>query len=77
MDNFLFQLTVLGVVKDRSGKVWRRKPTDMYVIEITTDKSFEALTVEETLTDVNYNQVITYLILNNYFPAALGAESIY
>ena len=37
--------------------MWRRKPTDMYVIEITTDKTFKALTVQDASTDGNYNQV--------------------
>ena len=45
-------------MKDHSGNVWRRKPTDMYVIEITTDKTFEALTGEHAL--MNYNQVSVY-----------------
>ena len=59
LDNFLFKLVVLRSVKDHSGNVWRRKSTDMYVIEITTDKTFEALTVEGTLTGGNRNQVKT------------------
>ena len=52
-------------MKDHSGNVWRRKPTDMYVVEITTDKSFEILTAEDALSDGNYNQVnvhwVTYM----------------
>jgi hypothetical protein len=44
-------------VKDHSGNVWRRKPTDMYVVEITTDKSFETLTAEDAVSDGSYNQV--------------------
>ena len=54
LENFLFKLVILRSVKDHSGNVWRREPTDMYVIEITTDKNFEALTVEDDLT---YNKV--------------------
>jgi hypothetical protein len=47
-------------VKDHSGNVWRRKPTDMYVVEITTNKSFEILTAENTVSDGKYNQVSIY-----------------
>ena len=61
LDNFLFKLVILRVVKDHSGNVWRRKSTDMYVVEITTDKSFEALTVEDPSSNQNYNQVGSYL----------------
>jgi hypothetical protein len=65
LDNFLFKLIILRAVKDHSGNVWRRKPTDMYVVEITTDKSFEILTAEDGISDGNYNQVsvhwVTYM----------------
>ncbi|CAB4036509.1 Hypothetical predicted protein, partial [Paramuricea clavata] len=56
LDNFLFKLVILRVVKDHGGNVWRRKPTDMYVVEITTDKTFEILTAEDALPDGSYNQ---------------------
>ncbi|XP_028416584.1 E3 ubiquitin-protein ligase rnf213-alpha-like [Dendronephthya gigantea] len=58
LDNILFQLLILRVVKDKSGNVWRRKSTDMYVVEITTDKSFEALTTDASLTNSNYSQTM-------------------
>ena len=57
MDNFLFKLVILRAVKDHSGNVWRRISTDMYVVEITTDKSFETLTADDALSDGSYNQV--------------------
>ena len=65
LDNFLFKLVILRAVKDYSGNVWRRRSTDMYVVEITTDKSFEMLTAEDALPDGSYNQVsvhwVTYM----------------
>ena len=57
LDNFLFKLVILRVVKDHSGNVWRRKSTDMYVVEITTDKLFETLTTEDSSLGQNYSQV--------------------
>ena len=57
LDNFLFKLVILRVVKDHSGNVWRRKSTDMYVVEITTDKLFETLTTEDSSSGQNYSQV--------------------
>ena len=57
LDNFLFKLVILRAVKDHSGNVWRRKPTDMYVVEITTDKSFETLTAEDAPSEGNHTQV--------------------
>ena len=60
LDNFLFKLLILQVVRDQNGNVWRRRPTDMYVVEITTDKSFEALTTEESFSNENYGQVTNY-----------------
>ena len=44
-------------MKDHDGNVWRRKPTDMYVIEITTDKSFETLIAESPNSNESHNQV--------------------
>ncbi len=57
LDNFLFKLVILRAVKDHSGNVWRRKPTDMYVVEITTDKSFETLTAEDVPSEGSHTQV--------------------
>ena len=60
LDNFLFELVILRVVKDHSGNIWRRKSTDMYVVEITTDKLFETLTTEDSSSGQNYSQVGVY-----------------
>ena len=57
LDDFLFKLVILRAVKDHSGNVWRRKSTDMYVVEITTDKLFETLTTEDVSSDQNNTQV--------------------
>ena len=68
LDNFLFKLVILRSVKDHDGNVWRRKPTDMYVIEITTDKSFEALIAEDANFDGSYNQVrLKVLVFSHMF----------
>ncbi|XP_067056125.1 E3 ubiquitin-protein ligase rnf213-alpha-like isoform X2 [Acropora muricata] len=36
LDTLLFNLLVLGVLKSSGGKVWRRRSSDLYVIELTT-----------------------------------------
>ncbi|XP_022803330.1 E3 ubiquitin-protein ligase rnf213-alpha-like isoform X2 [Stylophora pistillata] len=36
LDTLLFNLLVLGYLCDKMGRVWRRRSTDLYVIEITT-----------------------------------------
>lgn len=36
LDTLLFNLLVLGSLCDKMGRVWRRRSTDLYVIEITT-----------------------------------------
>ena len=36
LDTLLFNLLVLGFLCDKMGRVWRRRMTDLYVIEITT-----------------------------------------
>ncbi len=61
LDNFLFKLVILRAVKDHSGNVWRRKPTDMYVVEITTDKSFELLTAKDAPSEGNFTQVSVHI----------------
>ncbi len=61
LDNFLFKLVILRAVKDHSGNVWRRKPTDMYVVEITTDRSFETLTAEYAVSEGNHTQASVHI----------------
>ena len=36
LDTLLFNLLVLGYLCDKMGRVWRRRSTDLYIIEITT-----------------------------------------
>ncbi|XP_022801884.1 E3 ubiquitin-protein ligase rnf213-alpha-like, partial [Stylophora pistillata] len=36
LDTLLFNLLVLGYLCDKMGRVWRRRTTDLYVIEVTT-----------------------------------------
>ncbi|KAJ7339383.1 hypothetical protein OS493_005778 [Desmophyllum pertusum] len=36
LDTLLFNLLVLGSLCDKMGRVWRRRSTDLYVLEITT-----------------------------------------
>ena len=36
LDILIFNLLVLGYLCDNLGRVWRRRSTDLYIIEITT-----------------------------------------
>ncbi|XP_022806308.1 E3 ubiquitin-protein ligase rnf213-alpha-like [Stylophora pistillata] len=36
LDTLIFNLLVLGYLCDKMGRVWRRRRTDLYIIEITT-----------------------------------------
>ncbi|XP_046860850.1 E3 ubiquitin-protein ligase rnf213-alpha-like [Xenia sp. Carnegie-2017] len=55
LDDFLFKLLILGSVKDNNGNIWRRKTTDLYIVEHTTDKTFAMLTSENLPTSQNPN----------------------
>ncbi|XP_046861659.1 E3 ubiquitin-protein ligase RNF213-like [Xenia sp. Carnegie-2017] len=46
LDDILFKLLILGSIKDNNGNIWRRKTTDLYVVEHTTDETFVMLTSE-------------------------------
>ena len=35
IDTLLFNLLILGELTDSRGRVWRRKPHDLYILEIT------------------------------------------
>ena len=35
LDSFLFNLLILGMLTDARGRVWRKRPCDLYVVEIT------------------------------------------
>ncbi|PFX29705.1 E3 ubiquitin-protein ligase RNF213 [Stylophora pistillata] len=45
LDTLLFNLLILGALKSSSGQIWRRRSSDLYVIEITSGVS---PTVRET-----------------------------
>ena len=36
LDTLIFNLLILGYLCDKMGRVWRRRSTDLYIIEITT-----------------------------------------
>ena len=46
----------------------------MYVVEITTDKSFETLTAEDAISDENYNPVSVHWV--TYVHPPCNAESL-
>ena len=37
LDTLLFNLLVLGSLCDKMGRLWRRRSSDLYIIEITTN----------------------------------------
>ena len=39
LDTLLFNLLILGALKNSSGQIWRRRSSDLYVIEITSGVS--------------------------------------
>ncbi|XP_046861644.1 E3 ubiquitin-protein ligase rnf213-alpha-like [Xenia sp. Carnegie-2017] len=57
LDDILFKLLILGSVKDNDGNIWRRKTTDLYVVEHTTDEAFVMLTSENSsITQIQNSQ---------------------
>ena len=46
LDSFLFNLLVLGEISDSEGYVWRKRPNDLYVVEITIPLKHEDVHVE-------------------------------
>ena len=58
LDNLLFKLLILGTIKDSGDNIWRRKSTDMYLIEVTTDESFFNLISEETFPHGHFAQMV-------------------
>ena len=47
LDTLLFNLLVLGVLESSSGQVWRRRPSDLYVIELTPGPSHSSIETTE------------------------------
>jgi len=35
LDSFMFQLLIIGSISTSTGSIWKKKPTDLYLIEIT------------------------------------------
>ena len=35
LDSFMFQLLIIGSISTSTGSIWKKKPTDLYIIEIT------------------------------------------
>ena len=63
LDALLFNLLILGVVKSNSGEVWRRRLSDLYVIELTTGpKQGVNETVQRRLlpSKVNFTESLSY-----------------
>ncbi|XP_035676169.1 LOW QUALITY PROTEIN: E3 ubiquitin-protein ligase rnf213-alpha-like [Branchiostoma floridae] len=58
LDYFLFNLTVLGRVMGKDGKVWLRLPWDLYLIERTSDTP--DLKITETSTNCHF-PFVTFL----------------
>ncbi|XP_065845272.1 E3 ubiquitin-protein ligase rnf213-alpha-like isoform X2 [Oscarella lobularis] len=50
LENLLFNLLVLGQIMDSKGNVWRRRLTDMYVLECTWSQEQAALVEESSTT---------------------------
>ena len=71
LDTLLFKLLVLRSIKDLNGNVWRRRSSDMYVVEITTDNSFSHLTKDEIPNDESRRQVCSIFFV---FPEKKNRE---
>ena len=58
LDAFLFNLLVLGSVTDSAGRVWRRRPTDLYVVEVTCpEQAFTSIGLaNEFLSEFGFEQ---------------------
>lgn len=81
LDTLLFNLLVLGFLCDKMGRVWRRRMTDLYVIEITTasplpigfSREEEAETLEVGKLVLCYKDSIEklinllYILVNHFF----------
>ena len=58
LDAFLFDLLVLSTITDGQGRTWRRRSTDLYLIEVTCPElPFTSLALaNKFLTDINLTQ---------------------
>ena len=41
LDLFIFNLLILGALTTANGRVWRRKSTDLYILEATDTEIIE------------------------------------
>ncbi|XP_070580815.1 E3 ubiquitin-protein ligase RNF213-like [Ptychodera flava] len=48
VDNFLFNMLVLGGISNIHGHIWRRNPWDLYVIEITSAAQLQKTDIQST-----------------------------
>ena len=53
----MFQLLIIGSVSTSTGSIWKKKPTDLYIIEITEP------TVENDRKIVSVNSCCSYFAL--------------
>ena len=49
LDSFIFNLIILGTITTANGNMWRRKPTDLYILEVTETVVAEKLSVVRLL----------------------------
>ena len=68
LDTLLFNLLILGALKNSSGQIWRRRSSDLYVIEITSGVSLNVCeTVERRQTSTKVSGTITKRDTMQYF----------
>ena len=63
LDALLFNLLILGVLKSSSGEVWRRRVSDLYVIELTTGPTQgvnETVQRRPVLSKVRFSQSLSH-----------------
>ena len=59
LDTFLFNLVILGALKSCTGQIWRRRSSDLYVIEITSAlPRGENQTAEKRLKTAKVNKIL-------------------
>ena len=59
LDTLLFNLFILGALKSCTGQIWRRRSSDLYVIEITSGlPRGENQTTEKRLKTAKVNKIL-------------------
>ena len=62
------------------GNTWRKKSTDLYIVELTTDRRFSLMTMDGTPVDGKHDTVclVNHLNgINRYFYIFLATNSIW